>query len=199
MTAIENDPYLRIVLLFDQDPTAGQFLSEDGEGGFTGAVFRMAREIDALRATIVPEGSIKLPKNAVEAEAMQKIGFAWLKQRAPERLTEEGLASAVPAIVRQDEFTALSPSDYQLLERLERDNVSDGLRHVVENDAALWSQGFRLSEAGLVAIEQHPKGGVFHITRLGMKALAGFRSASAPTTSTNPQHNHYTERYDGID
>lgn len=43
------DPYMRIVTIFDQDPTAGSFLSEDGEGGFAGAVHRMAREIDALR------------------------------------------------------------------------------------------------------------------------------------------------------
>lgn len=44
------DPYLRIVMLFDRDATAGSFLREDGEGGFTGAVYRMAREIERLRA-----------------------------------------------------------------------------------------------------------------------------------------------------
>ncbi len=44
-----SDPYLRIVMLFDRDETAGSFLREDGEGGFTGAVYRMAREIDRLR------------------------------------------------------------------------------------------------------------------------------------------------------
>lgn len=43
------DPYMRIVAIFDQDPTAGSFLSEDGEGGFAAGVHRMAREIDALR------------------------------------------------------------------------------------------------------------------------------------------------------
>ncbi len=49
--AIPNpmDPYTRIVTLFDEDTTAGSFLREDGEGGFTGAIYRMAREIDALR------------------------------------------------------------------------------------------------------------------------------------------------------
>lgn len=46
---IPADPYMRLVIIFDQDPTAGSFLSEDGEGGFAGAVHRMAREIDALR------------------------------------------------------------------------------------------------------------------------------------------------------
>lgn len=48
----EFDPYMRIVLFFDQDATAGSFLREDGEGGFTGAAFRMAREIDRLRALV---------------------------------------------------------------------------------------------------------------------------------------------------
>lgn len=51
-----NHPYFRIVDFFDRDETAGSFLSEDGEGGFTGAVYRMAREIDRLRSlpTITP-------------------------------------------------------------------------------------------------------------------------------------------------
>lgn len=47
-----GDPYLRMVMFFDQDNTAGSFLSEDGEGGFVGAVSRMAREIDRLRAAV---------------------------------------------------------------------------------------------------------------------------------------------------
>jgi hypothetical protein len=46
------DPYFRIVMLFDSDDTAGSFLREDGEGGFVGAVERMAREIDGLRAEL---------------------------------------------------------------------------------------------------------------------------------------------------
>jgi hypothetical protein len=48
------DPYMRIVTIFDQDPTAGAFLSEDGEGGFAAGVHRMAREIDTLRALLKP-------------------------------------------------------------------------------------------------------------------------------------------------
>lgn len=199
MTSPDLDPYLRIVLLFDQDPTAGQFLGEDGEGGFAGAVFRMAREIERLNAQIVPAGNSPLPQNAAEADAMQKIGFAWLKAHAPDRLTEAGLAATAPAIVRQEVFTALSEPDYQLLDRLDRDNASRGSRYVNEDDAGLWRQGVRLSESGLIAIEPHPKGGVFHITRLGEKALAGFRHSPTVQTSTNPQRNHYTERYDGID
>jgi hypothetical protein len=56
MTEINpNDPYLRIVMLFDRDKTAGEFLREDGEGGFVGAVYRMAREIDRLRSAHPPQ------------------------------------------------------------------------------------------------------------------------------------------------
>lgn len=46
------DPYMRIVMFFDQDETAGAFLREDGDGGFAGAAYRMAREIDRLRTGI---------------------------------------------------------------------------------------------------------------------------------------------------
>lgn len=50
-----GDPYMRMVMFFDQDNTAGSFLSEDGEGGFVGAVSRMAREIDRLRQSSAPQ------------------------------------------------------------------------------------------------------------------------------------------------
>lgn len=43
--------YNRIVEVFDKDETAGQFLREDGEGGFSSGVYRMAREIERLRAS----------------------------------------------------------------------------------------------------------------------------------------------------
>jgi hypothetical protein len=42
--------YFGIVKAFDRDKTAIQFLREDGEGGFASGVYRMAREIDRLRA-----------------------------------------------------------------------------------------------------------------------------------------------------
>lgn len=41
--------YHGIVEAFDKDPTAIQFLREDGEGGFRSGIYRMAREIDRLR------------------------------------------------------------------------------------------------------------------------------------------------------
>lgn len=43
------DPHQRIVEAFDKDPTAIQFIRDDGEGGFAAGVYRMAREIDRLR------------------------------------------------------------------------------------------------------------------------------------------------------
>jgi len=41
-----------------------------------------------------PDGSIKIPESVEEAEAMEKIGFAYIKQHAPHRLTELGLQRA---------------------------------------------------------------------------------------------------------
>ncbi len=66
----------------------------------------------------------------------------------------------------------LDMSDFQLLERIKRENVADGPRHVIEGDRELWEQAFRLSDEGLLAIEQHARGGILHITCKGMKLLA---------------------------
>ena len=41
--------YLTIIRAFD-DKTATQYLRDDGEGGFAAGVYRMAREIERLRA-----------------------------------------------------------------------------------------------------------------------------------------------------
>lgn len=79
---------------------------------------------------------------------------------------------------------ALSPqkldaADFQLLDRLKRENVAGVPRHVLESDQERWKQAFRLSDEGLIAIEQHTLGGILHITRKGMKALAETLAASA--------------------
>lgn len=55
MTATTEFGYQRIVEIFDTDETAGSFLREDGEGGFSSGVYRMARGIERLRAAL--EGS----------------------------------------------------------------------------------------------------------------------------------------------
>lgn len=63
---------------------------------------------------------------------------------------------------------ALAVEDLLLLIRLKEDNVWDGARPVVESD---FEQSFRLSEAGLIALEQMARGVRLHITRLGVKAI----------------------------
>lgn len=49
-----SDPYMRIVMVFDTNETAGRFLREDGEGGFAAGVSRMADSIDKLTAALEP-------------------------------------------------------------------------------------------------------------------------------------------------
>lgn len=53
MKMTDNDHFrsmwLRIVEAFDKDATANQFLRKDGDGGFAGGIYRMAREIERLR------------------------------------------------------------------------------------------------------------------------------------------------------
>lgn len=51
--------YMRIVDFFDKDDTSGSFLNEDGEGGFLGAIDRMAREIDRLRTNSVDVAAVR--------------------------------------------------------------------------------------------------------------------------------------------
>lgn len=48
-------------------------------------------------------GYVSVPKDADEAEAMEKLGYAWLQQNAPERLKqsfEEPVASVMDCDVR---------------------------------------------------------------------------------------------------
>lgn len=42
--------HMRVVEMFDKDPTAYRFMREDGDGGFAGAVWQMARKVDRLEA-----------------------------------------------------------------------------------------------------------------------------------------------------
>jgi len=42
---------------------------------------------------------VKFPTTADEAEAMEKVGFAYLKVHAPERLTAEGFSRPIPALI----------------------------------------------------------------------------------------------------
>lgn len=65
----------------------------------------------------------------------------------------------------------VSPEDLQLLAQLQRDNTHDGARPVIGGNNKAWEQARRLSDAGLVAIEQVAQGGRLHITRKGVSAL----------------------------
>jgi hypothetical protein len=52
---------------------------------------------EAFAAMIVSVGAgHRWPVSAAEAECMEKLGFAYLKQHAPELLTPEGLARPIP-------------------------------------------------------------------------------------------------------
>lgn len=62
--------------------------------------------------------------------------------------------------------------DFQLLERLSRDNTPKGARPVIESGG--WEQALRLGEQGLIAIEQLAVGGRLHITRKGERAVQHF-------------------------
>lgn len=67
-----GDPYMRIVDFFDRDETAGSFLREDGEGGFVGGIYRMAREIESLRASSAAKDA--------EIAALKKEAAAFAEQ-----------------------------------------------------------------------------------------------------------------------
>lgn len=64
----------------------------------------------------------------------------------------------------------LDVEDFHLLNNLKRDNVAGASRPVV-SEKGDWEQLFRLSKAGLIAIEQCFDGGRLHITHRGMKTL----------------------------
>lgn len=64
----------------------------------------------------------------------------------------------------------LDPTDFQLLYQLDRDNIAGGARPVIESQG--WEQARRLSDEGLIAIENVGLGGRLHITRKGMKVLS---------------------------
>lgn len=74
------DQFARIVEFFDKDETAGPFLRQDGEGGFAGAIYRMAREIDALRAGGDP----------VQMKPGIDVAIAFVRKRCDTYVAEHG-------------------------------------------------------------------------------------------------------------
>lgn len=56
----------------------------------------LARRAEQSRAVAdKPSTFIKMPTNVDEASTMELLGFAWLKQNAPDRLTPEGRAREI--------------------------------------------------------------------------------------------------------
>lgn len=62
--------------------------------------------------------------------------------------------------------------DYQFLYDLRQCNTFDGARPVIISNEAEWQRAFRLSDVGMIAIEQLACGGRLHITRKGAKAVS---------------------------
>lgn len=71
----------------------------------------------------------------------------------------------------------VSADELQLLMRLQ-ENQQRNVHDVVESDQEMWKRGFALSDRGLLAMVSHPKGGTFHITRLGVMAISATLEAN---------------------
>lgn len=82
---------------------------------------------------------------------------------------------SAPDEARAASSSPLSATDFQLLFRLLEENKSGGSRPVIEKDG--WEQALRLSDTGLLAIEQLGSGGRLHITRLGAAAVRAAMNA----------------------
>ncbi|WP_327210130.1 hypothetical protein [Rhizobium leguminosarum] len=90
---------------------------------------------------------------------------------------------AAPDFVGPD--VPLAPQDYQLLSRLLEQNTAEGARPVIEKDTAHWTQALRLSDMGMIAIEQLGVGGRLHITRLGGQLVKAALTVSNEKDETN--------------
>lgn len=103
-------------------------------------------------------------------------------------LVHEGPRAPVVAEMDFDHTVEeLSPTDYQFLFRLMEENKVGGLRPVIETDADRWTQAYRLSDMGLIAIEQLSSGGRLHVTRLGTRLLKATQAAGNSKDAKNEQ------------
>jgi hypothetical protein len=118
------------------------------------------------------------PPKRIYADRGPRGGWMYREERLRDTVAEYALVdpdrASPPPSGEAGEVTDLA--DLQLLMHLKDDNVWDGARPVVESN---FEQCFRLSEAGLIALEQVARGVRLHITRLGMKAI----SRALPTKS----------------
>lgn len=113
---------MRIVSIFDRDETAGAFLSEDGDGGFGGAIYRMAREIDRLRSITAAEQAEPAPAARTSVvkmrELLQEIGAKSraLRKGGPDPMDlhelSDALEEAIDLAVEADGIlSALEPAE----------------------------------------------------------------------------------------
>jgi hypothetical protein len=133
------------------------------------------------------EGLVTVPREPTDAmieSGVVAYGFADGMQRGPaERIAAAYRAmiaaapvSPSPAPVEAEVREALDGSELQLLMSLRTDQ-QQGVHSVVEGDQEMWKRGFALSDRGMLAMVSHPRGGTFHITRLGLKAIDPARPA----------------------
>lgn len=101
------------------------------------------------------------------ANHMERLGVI-LAQQAQVAQTAAGIIRSLA--VSYEPRPALAPEDVALLIRLARDTRHDSTHEVVERDPEL-ERCLRLSDAGLIACEQHARGIIPHITRLGLRRL----------------------------
>jgi hypothetical protein len=123
----------------------------------------------------VAPGFIRGVAYASESIAMEISDLAPGAPRAP--------VIAAPDFVGPDEI--LPPQDYHLLSRLLDENTAEGALPVVEKGTALWRQALRLSDLGMIAIEQIDAGCRFHITKLGSQFVRAAQMVSNDKDDTN--------------
>ena len=135
----------------------------------TMAYFRLSEAATALRTQPSDRGEV--------------AGYLFRLRYGPDRWSHQLMFSAVLpkegdykelqtlyAFPPAGEGVTVTPEELLLLMRL-RDNQGSGVHDVVEHDPEKWALGFALSDRGLLAMVDHPKGATFHITRLGLNTI----------------------------
>lgn len=181
-------------------PTCGPIAAMDGElwEGENGAIAgRHAADMfdsdNAKAPTPEPAGDVREALERLRQQlADRRAGAERAAKHAREPIADhlehatlsvcfndlEAALSAPPSAKAAPGSEVTDDMDLQLLVQLRRDNVYDGARPVIESDQRAWDQAFRLSDAGLIAIEQLAMGGRLHITRKGVAEIERWIAAS---------------------
>lgn len=174
-------------LLSTHQPPCGERFSIEHDG-FVGSVIGHYQRLDGKRGVVLQQDGTNI---------VHVYGEKWLKpaadetsQRGGERDSEdgcpydwrkrdlrqawrEGYAAGKRLAKSMEELT---PHELQLLMQLQ-DARTANVHDVVEHDPAKWAMGKALSKRGYLALVPHPRGGTFHITHLGDKAVDAARSS----------------------